>query len=76
MSPIVNLYPDKPSRPRRWSTPDADWPSVRFQRNGHGWTAHLGRHAVLDAPSPETLAAGLYGEYGVLAVLHSDPVAA
>ena len=73
---VVNLYPDDPKDPSAWRSEDLGSPSVLFRRSGHGWTAHLERHAVLSAPTPEALAADVYGEYGVLAVLHSEPLAA
>lgn len=70
---VVNLYPDSPTSPSSWRSEDLGSPSVLFRRSGHGWTAHLERQAVLSAATPEALAAGVYGEYGVLAVLHSEP---
>lgn len=73
---VVNLYPDHREAPSAWRSEDLGSPSVLFRRSGHGWTAHLERQAVLSAPTPEALAADVYGEFGVLAVLHSEPLAA
>ena len=72
---VVNLYPDHARAPSSWRSEDLGSPSVLFRRSGHGWTAHLERQAVLSAATPEALAASVYGEYGVLAVLHSEPFA-
>lgn len=71
---VVNLYPDQVASPSSWRSEDLGSPSILFRRSGHGWTAHLERHAVLSAATPEALAAGVYGEYGVLTVLHSEPL--
>jgi hypothetical protein len=71
---VVNLYPDQRADPTFWSSQDLGSPSILFRRDPRGWVAHLERQAVLRAPSPEALAADVYGEYGVLAVLHQDPV--
>lgn len=73
---VVNLYPDQRNDPTSWSSQDLGSPSVLFRRGPHGWVAHLERQAVLRAHSPEALAADVYGEYGVLAVLHHDPLQA
>jgi hypothetical protein len=73
---VVNLYPDHAGDPTSWSSQDLGSPSVHFRRGPRGWVAHLERHAVLSAPSPEALAADVYGEYGVLAVLHQEPAQA
>ena len=70
---VVNLYPDHAKDPSAWRSEDLGSPSVLFRRSGHGWTAHLERQAVLSAATPEALAADVYGEYGLLAVLHSEP---
>jgi hypothetical protein len=73
---VVNLYPDQREAPSSWRSEDLGSPSVLFRRAGHGWVAHLERQAVLSAPTPEALAADVYGEFGVLAVLHSEPLPA
>ena len=72
---VVNLYPDQTDDPSSWSSQDLGSPSILFRRDPRGWVAHLERHAVMRAPSPEALAADVYGEYGVLAVLHPEPAA-
>jgi hypothetical protein len=71
---VVNLYPDQRADPSSWSSQDLGSPSILFRRGPNGWVAHLERQAVLRAPSAEALAADVYGEYGVLAVLHEDPM--
>lgn len=73
---VVNLYPDQAQEPNAWRSEDLGSPSVLFRRGDRGWVAHLERQAVLRAASPEALAADVYGEYGVLAVLHPEPLAA
>ena len=73
---VVNLYPDQPGAPTSWRSEDLGAPSVLFRRSERGWVAHLERQAVLRADTPEALAADVYGEFGVLAVLHTDPLAA
>lgn len=73
---VVNLYPDSPTSPSAWRSEDIGSPSILFRRAGHGWVAHLEKQAVLQAPTPEALAADVYGEFGVVAVLHSEPLAA
>ena len=70
---VVNLYPDHPGTPTAWRSVDLGSPSVLFRRGDRGWVAHLEKQAVLRAPTAEALAADVYGEYGVLAVLHGDP---
>jgi hypothetical protein len=72
---VVNLYPDQTAAPSSWRSEDLGAPSVLFRRSDRGWVAHLERQAVLRADSPEALAADVYGEYGVLAVLHPEPLA-
>lgn len=72
---VVNLYPDNRAAPNAWRSEDLGSPSVLFRRGERGWVAHLEKQAVLRASTAEALAADVYGEYGVLAVLHSDPVA-
>ena len=71
---VVNLYPDQAARPNAWRSEDLGAPSVLFRRSEHGWVAHLERHAVARAATAEELAADVYGEFGVLAVLHTDPL--
>jgi len=73
---VVNLYPDDADAPNSWRSEDLGSPSVLFRRGERGWVAHLERHAVLRAETPEELAAGVYGQYGLLAVLHPQPLAA
>lgn len=73
---VVNLYPDDRADPKTWRSEDLGSPSVLFRRGERGWVAHLEKQAVLRAESAEALAADVYGEYGVLAVLHTDPIAA
>lgn len=73
---VVNLYPDNETQPNAWRSEDLGAPSVLFRRGQHGWIAHLEKQAVMRAATPEALAADVYGEYGVLAVLHSEPLAA
>jgi hypothetical protein len=73
---VVNLYPDRCDDPDAWRSEDLGAPSVLFRRGPRGWVAHLERQAVLQAATPEALAADVYGEYGVLAVLHPGPVQA
>ena len=73
---VVNLYPDHATEPNAWRSEDLGAPSVLFRRSEHGWVAHLERQAVARAHTPEALAADVYGEFGVLAVLHTDPMAA
>lgn len=73
---VVNLYPDQTVAPSSWRSEDLGAPSVLFRRGDRGWVAHLERQAVLRADTPEALPAGVYGEYGVLAVLHPEPLAA
>lgn len=73
---VVNLYPDQAFEPNAWRSEDLGAPSVLFRRGDRGWVALLEKQAVLRAPSPEALAADVYGEYGVLAVLHPEPLAA
>ena len=73
---VVNLYPDRAREPNSWRSEDLGSPSVLFRRGDRGWVAHLEKQAVLRAATPEALAADVYGEYGVLAVLHSEPLAA
>jgi hypothetical protein len=70
---VVNLYPDRLHDPSAWRSEDLGSPSVLFRRGDRGWVAHLERQAVLRAETPEALAADVYGEYGVMAVLHSEP---
>ena len=72
---VVNLYPDQTTTPNAWRSEDLGSPSVLFRRGDRGWVAHLEKQAVLRADSPEALAADVYGEYGVQAVLHTDPLA-
>ena len=72
---VVNLYPDQTATPNAWRSEDLGAPSVLFRRSDRGWVAHLEKQAVLRADTPEALAADVYGEYGVLAVLHTDPLA-
>jgi hypothetical protein len=72
---VVNLYPDNRAEPSSWRSEDLGSPSVLFRRGQHGWVAHLERQAVMRAATPEALAADVYGEYGVLAVLHDQPFA-
>lgn len=73
---VVNLYPDNSTDPNAWRSEDLGAPSVLFRRGQRGWVAHLGKQAVLRAATPEALAADVYGEYGVLAVLHHEPLTA
>jgi hypothetical protein len=73
---VVNLYPDQTGTPSAWRSEDLGAPSVLFRRSERGWVAHLEKQAVLRAETPEALAADVYGEYGVLAVLHSEPLTA
>jgi hypothetical protein len=73
---VVNLYPDRLDDPAAWRSEDLGSPSVLFRRGQGGWIAHLEKQAVLRAATPEALAADVYGEYGVLAVLHSEPLTA
>ncbi|HJQ93807.1 MAG TPA: hypothetical protein VJ874_05935 [Candidatus Thermoplasmatota archaeon] len=73
---VVNLYPDQTAKPSSWRSEDLGAPSVLFRRSDRGWVAHLEKQAVLRADSPEALAADVYGEFGVLAVLHREPLAA
>src|SRR5688500_12576091 len=73
---VVNLYPDQAIAPNAWRSEDLGAPSVLFRRSERGWVAHLEKQAVMRADSPEALAADVYGEYGVLAVLHPEPLAA
>jgi len=73
---VVNLYPDDADHPSAWRSEDLGSPSVLFRRSPGGWVAHLEKQAVLRADSPEALAADVYGQYGVLAVLHPEPLAA
>ena len=72
---VVNLYPDQTAKPTSWRSEDLGAPSVLFRRGDRGWVAHLEKHAVLRADTPEALAAEVYGEFGVLAVLHPEPLA-
>ena len=72
---VVNLYPDDSLAPSQWRSNDLGSPSVLFRRGQRGWVAHLEKQAVLRADTAEALAADVYGEYGVLAVLHADPLA-
>ena len=71
---VVNLYPNQTSAPNSWRSEDLGSPSVLFRRSDRGWVAHLEKQAVARADTPEALAADVYGEYGVLAVLHSEPL--
>ena len=73
---VVNLYPDQTEKPSSWRSEDLGSPSVLFRRSERGWVAHLEKQAVLRAETPEALAADVYGEFGVLAVLHAEPLAA
>ncbi|MHB1262668.1 MAG: hypothetical protein ACYC2H_13255 [Thermoplasmatota archaeon] len=73
---VVNLYPDQIDDPDSWRSEDLGAPSVLFRRGQRGWVAHLEKQAVARADTPEALAADVYGEYGVLAVLHSEPLVA
>lgn len=73
---VVNLYPDHAGEPGCWRSEDLGAPSVLFRRGKGGWVAHLERQAVARADTPEALAADVYGEFGVLAVLHPEPLAA
>ena len=70
---VVNLYPDQADAPASWRTEDLGSPSVLFRCNGRDWVAHLEKQAVLRAAGPEELAAELYRQYDVLAVLHPQP---
>jgi hypothetical protein len=72
---VVNLYPDRIDDPNSWRSEDLGSPSVLFRRGDRGWVAHLEKQAVLRAATAEALAADVYGEFGVLAVLHDDPMA-
>jgi hypothetical protein len=74
---VVNLYPDRSADddPGSWRSEDLGSPSVLFRRAGPSWVALLEKQAVLRAATPEALAADVYGEYGVLAVLHPQPLA-
>jgi hypothetical protein len=72
---VVNLYPDDRASPNAWRSEDLGSPSVLFRRGERGWVAHLEKQPVLRAATAEALAADVYGEYGVLAVLHEDPLA-
>lgn len=74
---VVNLYPDRSADadPGSWRSQDLGNPTVVFRRGMHGWSALLEKHEVLRAATPEALAADVYGEYGVLAVLHPEPLA-
>ncbi|MEA3165831.1 MAG: hypothetical protein QOJ26_697 [Thermoplasmata archaeon] len=73
---VVNLYPDQTEAPTVWRSEDLGSPAVLFRRGQRGWVAHLEKQAVLRADSPEALAADVYGEFGVLAVLHPAPLTA
>lgn len=73
---VVNLYPDRLDDPSAWRSEDLGSPSVLVRRGDGGWVAHLERQAVLRAETPEALAADVYGEYGVMAVLHAEPLSA
>ncbi len=73
---VVNLYPDDGADPNSWRSEDLGSPVVLFRRGQRGWVAHLEKQAVLRAATPEALAADVYGEYGVLAVLHPEPLSA
>ncbi|MFA5945046.1 MAG: hypothetical protein WC876_11350 [Candidatus Thermoplasmatota archaeon] len=73
---VVNLYPDQTRTPNAWRSEDLGSPSVLFRRGDRGWVAHLEKQAVARAETPEALAADVYGEYGVLAVLHPAPLEA
>jgi hypothetical protein len=72
---VVNLYPDDSDAPNAWRSEDLGSPSVLFRRGERGWVAHLERQAVARAATPEALAADVYGQFGVLAVLHATPLA-
>lgn len=68
---VVNLYPDNPKRPRSWRSTDAADPEVVLtERSDGAWTARLERRTVARGDSAEKLAALLYGEYELLAVLN------
>ncbi|MHB1262746.1 MAG: hypothetical protein ACYC2H_13645 [Thermoplasmatota archaeon] len=71
---VVNLYPDHAGNPDSWRSEDLGSPSVLFRRGKAGWVAHLEKQAVLRAATAEALAADVYSEYGVLAVLHDEPL--
>lgn len=73
--PVVNLYPDDPKTPTRWISDDAGAPTVVLRRARDGnWTAHFDREAVGAAPTAEALAAHLFAEHGLLAVLNEHGV--
>lgn len=72
---VVNLYPDRLDDPSAWRSEDLGSPSILFRRGQGRWVAHLERHVVMSAATPDALAADVYGEYGVQAVLHSEPLA-
>jgi hypothetical protein len=73
---VVNLYPDNRHRPNAWRSEDLGSPTVLFRRGERGWVAQLEKQTVLRAATPEALAADVYGEFGVLAVLHPEPLTA
>lgn len=73
--PVVNLYPDDPSKPTLWISDDDGAPTVVLRKASDGaWTAHFDRKAVAKAPTAEALAANLFAEHGLLAVLNENGV--
>lgn len=74
---IVNLYPDDPNEPHTWRSGDAADPEVvLLRRADNTWAAKLERRTVAHAANPEQLAARLYGDFGLVAVLDSNGVVA
>lgn len=75
---VVNLYPDNRADPHTWRSDDAADPEVVLLRRPDGeWAAKLERRIVAHADSAEQLAAHLFGEYDLMAVLNlNEPVEA
>lgn len=75
-NPVVNLYPDNPTRPTVWTSDDDGAPTVVLRKELDVWVARFDRKAVAAAPTAEALTAHLYGEYGLLAVLNEHGITA
>lgn len=73
-NPVVNLYPDRAKQPTLWSSDDDGAPTVTLRKENDLWVARFDRKAIASADSPQQLAAHLYGEYGLLAVLNATQV--
>ena len=67
---IVQMEPDQGQAPTLWQSTDLGNPNVVFRRAPDGsWQATLERRMVMTAPDVRSLAAGLYREHGLVALM-------